>query len=475
MSDNPSKIDHNIALSGEQVTNGLQRTISWKEGLFIAAGVPVLVLPSLGYFGTTLWSFSIVVWILSVIQGFMQCTAYGELATRYTNQSGLAGFVFEAFKKRTRFIPALGSWGYWFAWSPVLAINTLLLGDYLKGFLFANTDITSFQLSLIAGVVMFFFLLVVNWRGLMAGAYAQLVLAVVSLLPLFILSIAPFVLGYVDYSNFSNNWLPPGWNWFSWKSIFALIGVLCLAQWSACAWETAAVYAPEYKNPAKDTPKALFAAGGLCLITFPLAQAAVMGTLGIEGLEANSVAPFVPIANMILGPIGGIIVLIMLVTSMFLVSNTALLGSSRAMYTMAKDGQIPDYFGKLNRNGIPFRAAVIGILFNSCLIFLKNPVTVLAASAMGYVIINGLTLFGYILTRKDHKGERASFQAPKWWVWISLFFGLLNIPVYVIGNFFTNGTVPTIVGFFILLSIIPLYAYAKLEKRKEINKNSVSL
>lgn len=455
--------------------SGLQRTISWKEGLFIATGVPVLVLPSLGYFGTTLWSFSIVVWILSVAQGFFQCTAYGELATRYVNQSGLAGFVYESFKKRTKFIPALGSWGYWFAWSPVLAINTLLLGDYLKGFLFQEAAITNFQLSLIAGVVMFATLLIINWRGLMAGAYSQFVLAIVSLLPLFVLSIAPFLLGYVDYSNFTNSWLPPGWDWFSWQSIFALIGILCLAQWSACAWETAAVYAPEYKDPRKDTPKALFAAGGLCLISYPLAQAAVIGTLGIEGLKANQIAPFVPIANMILGPVGAIIVLVMLVTSMFLVANTALLGSSRAMYTMAKDGQIPAFFGKLNKNGIPFRAAIIGVIFNACLVFLKNPVTVLAASAIGYVIINGLTLFGYILTRKDHKDEKAPFQAPKWWVWVALFFGLLNIPIYFIGNAYTNGTVPTIVGFFILLTIVPLYAYARREKRTPSGKKSISM
>ncbi len=454
------------------MSNELQRTISWREGFFIATGVPVLVLPSLGYFGTTLWSFSIIVWILSVIQGFFQCTAYGEMAARYTNQSGLAGFVFESFKKRTRFLPALGSWGYWFAWNPVLAINTLLLGDYSKGILFPNSDITSFQLSLIAGVVMYALLLIVNWRGLMAGAYAQLVLAIVSLLPLLFLSIAPFALGYVDYSHFSNSWLPPDWNWFSWKSIFALIGILCLAQWSACAWETAAVYAPEYKNPGKDTPKALFAAGGLCLLIFPLAQAAVIGTLGIDGLEANSVAPFVPIANMILGKGGSIVVLIMLIASMFLVSNTALLGSSRALYTMSKDGQLPSFFGKLNKNGIPFRAALIGVLINAGLVFLGNPITVLAASAIGYVIINGLSLFGYILTRRDHPDESVPFQAPKWWIWVALVFGLLNIPLYFIGNFYINGTVPTIIGFFILLSFLPLYAYAKAEQRKNLKTNN---
>ncbi len=53
-------------------TNGLERTIDWKQGLAIAIGVPLLILPSIGYFASYLWSFAIIVWGLSVFQGFMQ-------------------------------------------------------------------------------------------------------------------------------------------------------------------------------------------------------------------------------------------------------------------------------------------------------------------------------------------------------------------------------------------------------------------
>lgn len=443
----------------KQRSHELKRVISWKEGLFIATGVPVLVLPSLGEFGMAVGGFAVLIWILSVTQGFLQCTAYAELATIFSNKAGLPGFVFEAFKKRNKFLPALGAWGYWFAWNPVLAITALLLGDYLHGMFFPH--IPAFTLSLIFGISMFVLLLFVNYFGLAAGAYAQLALAILSLLPLLVLSISPFLMNLVDYSNFTHSFLPPTWDWGSHHSWLTILGLMALAQWSACAWETAAVYASEYKDPGRDTPKALFAAGGLCLLVFPLAQAAAIGTLGVEGLTANPYSPFVPIAQMVLGPVGGAVAIIMLIASLILVANTALLGSSRALYTMAHDGLLPPLFGRVNKNGIPFLAAVFTVLFNTLLIWLETPILVLAASAIGYALINGLTLFGFVLARIDHSDLPRAFQAPKKWIYVALFFALLNIPLYLIGNAYFNGVIPVLVGFLILLSFLPLYYYRK--------------
>jgi len=40
--------------------------ISWKQGLVIALGVPMLILPNIGYFAGYVGVFSIIVWILSI-------------------------------------------------------------------------------------------------------------------------------------------------------------------------------------------------------------------------------------------------------------------------------------------------------------------------------------------------------------------------------------------------------------------------
>lgn len=71
----------------------LKRSIDWKQGLAIALGVPLLILPSLGYLPTYVAAAAILVWGLSILQTFFQNTAYAELATTFPEASGLPGFV----------------------------------------------------------------------------------------------------------------------------------------------------------------------------------------------------------------------------------------------------------------------------------------------------------------------------------------------------------------------------------------------
>jgi len=77
--------ENNMSTTSASVTgehsNDLERSIDWKQGLAIASGVPLLILPSLGYFPLWVASAAILIWGLSVLQGFMQNLAYAELET----------------------------------------------------------------------------------------------------------------------------------------------------------------------------------------------------------------------------------------------------------------------------------------------------------------------------------------------------------------------------------------------------------
>ena len=166
-----------------------ERTIDWKQGLAIALRVPVLILPSVGYFTGYMWGLSIAVWILSILQGFAQNMAYGELASRYREASGLPGFVQAVFKGSTsneysagKFIGGFSAWGYWFAWNPVMAIFSLLIGKYLHGMIPLFSGISDNILSLAAGGVIFTILIAANWKGVSGGAILGYVLQYYQLL-----------------------------------------------------------------------------------------------------------------------------------------------------------------------------------------------------------------------------------------------------------------------------------------------------
>lgn len=255
-----------------------------------------------------------------------------------------------------------------------------------------------------------------------------------------------------------------------------LLGIFAMAQWSACAWETAAIYGPEYKKPHSDVPKALFSCGFVCLFTFILVQAAVTGTLGIEGILAQPISPMLPLAQAAMGPIGAYISIIMLVAAMILIIQTAFLGSARAMHSMAIEGNLPHVFSKINANGTPVFAMIVIALFNLALISFGTPTAILAASAIGYVCANGISLFAYVKAKTNPRlaGLDRPFKAPSGWKNVALLFGLFNLPLCLIGIIYLNsleiGWTSTIVGFIVLSLYIPLWFYSQHEVQLEARK-----
>ncbi|MCP9002013.1 APC family permease [Pseudarthrobacter sp. RMG13] len=458
----------------------LERSIDWKQGLAIALGVPLLILPSLGYLPMYLSAAAILIWGLSVVQGFFQNAAYAEMATTFPKASGLPGFAQHIFRTenyqgkydKSKLIGGFSAWSYWFAWTPVLAIFSILVGGYLHGlFPVLGETFTEYQLSLVSGVVIFGGLFAVNWFGLKDGAKLGYILAAFSLIPLVVLTVAPFATGHVELTNITGNWLPTDWAW-DLHHILILFGIFAIAQWSACAWETAAIYGPEYKNPAKDVPKALLACGIICFFSYVLVQTAVIGVLGVDGVLAEPVSPLIPVAQAVFGQAGSMITIIMLIAAMILIIQTAYLGSSRAMHSMAAEGNLPRSLGKTNRHGTPFVAMLVIGAFNLLLISMGNPAAIVAASAIGYTCANGISLFAYVRAKKhpDFAALERPFTAPRGWKNVAIVFGLFNLPLCLVGVVYLNsleiGWTPTWVGFIVLALYIPIWFYSQHESSR---------
>lgn len=463
----------------------LRRSIDWKQGLAIALGVPLLILPSLGYMPMYLSAAAILIWGLSVLQGFLQNTAYAEMATTFPRASGLPGFAQHVFRTdnhqgtydRGKLIGGFSAWSYWFAWNPVMAIFSLLVGSYLYGLFPSLAEtFTEYQLSLMAGAIIFAGLFVINWFGLKEGAIVGYVLGIGALIPLVVLSVAPFVTGHVNMENISGNWLPADFAWDI-QHVLLLFGIFAIAQWSACAWETAAIYGPEYKTPSKDVPKALFSVGVICLVLYLLVQTSVLGVLSVDGVLEEPISPLLPVAQAVFGEIGSVIAIIMLIAAMILVIQTAYLGSSRAMHSMSTEGNLPRVLGTTNRHGTPFVTMLVIAVFNLALISMGNPAAILAASAIGYTCANGISLFAFLKARKNVAFARLDrpFKAPKNWTYVALIFGLFNLPLCLVGVVYLNsleiGWTSTWVGFIVLACYIPIWFYSQHEYQR-LNKTA---
>src|SRR6195952_2740002 len=113
-------------------SGGLIRSLDWKGAFWVAAGVPPLVLFSIGGIAGTTGKLAFIVWIISMVMGFLQSFTYAEIAGMFANKSGGASvYGATAWLPYSRLIAPLSVWCNWFAWSPVLSLGCSIAAAYL--------------------------------------------------------------------------------------------------------------------------------------------------------------------------------------------------------------------------------------------------------------------------------------------------------------------------------------------------------
>lgn len=466
---------------------GLARTVNWKQGMFIALGVPLLIVPSLYDVEQLVWGLCIVIWTVSVLQGFVQNLAYGEMVTLFPNATGLPGCaqtVFSGSKSNSgvdkgKLIGAFSAWCYWFAWTPVVAIFSMMIGDYLVTmFSIEWTGYALLGLYMLVGIIIVVIMYALSSRGLEGGATVGTILALISIIPIVIILIGGLATGMFDFSTITNEFVSPEWSWSA-SEIVTVIGCFGLAQWSACAWETAAVYGPEYKNPGKDVPKALFGCGIICLLMYFFVSTVVFGSLGHEGIAEAGYTTLAPIAEFAFGEYGSYIALFFLIVAMILIIQTGFLGSSRTLNSMASEHNLPGWFGKMNSHGMPSNAMLFVGIFNLFLVFIiefsafildmtTTVMTVLTASAIGYCVANGIALLAFVVTRRDarFKDMERPFKAPRGWHYVIAVFAIIQflvfIPCLIYWSYLqSGGFVATAMAVVVLAVFVPVWYWVQ--------------
>ena len=124
-------------MSTESGTDELVRSLNWKGAFWVAAGVPPLVLFSIGGIAGVTGKLAFVVWIISMIMGFLQSFTYAEMAGMFGNKAGGASvYGATAWLRYSKLVAPLSVWCNWFAWSPVLSLGCAIAAGYILNALF---------------------------------------------------------------------------------------------------------------------------------------------------------------------------------------------------------------------------------------------------------------------------------------------------------------------------------------------------
>jgi amino acid transporter len=117
---------------GQASSGELHRAIDWRGAFWVASGVPALVLFSIGGIAGTAGKVAFLVWIVSMLMGFIQAFTYAEIAGLFPSKSGGASvYGAAAWVRYSKLIAPLSVWCNWIAWSPVLSLGCSIAAAYM--------------------------------------------------------------------------------------------------------------------------------------------------------------------------------------------------------------------------------------------------------------------------------------------------------------------------------------------------------
>lgn len=449
--------------------SGLSQTATWKSALVVSLGGSLLVAVSLGAMAAELGAASIAVWSLVAFVGVIQCFIIAELAAMFPHKTGgTPVYAHEGFKKISPLIGAISNWGYWFGWIPVIAVNLVLAAGYFKASFYPSLDIVT------ASFIMIVPMFVLNYFGLRMGVVTSAIMGICAIVPLTLIALSPlFREGLFQMSNILPM-EPAGGSWTSATSWMLLAKWAFVGAWSAYAFESASTVVAEMKNPHSEAPKGMIAASAVGVLSYVVTPVVMLGILGIEQMKQDPSIAFMPAAQAIFGPMGGTMVSVMLIAALLLGAQTAIIGSSRTLMEMSRDGLTIKQFAKVNKYGVPVGSMLWNFLVTvGCLaIFKADIVSLVACSNVGYLVPFMLVPFAFVMLRYQKPQAHRPYKLPSVFIPLALGTGVFNWVLFFVGGsqwgksvMFTGGA--------ILLAFLPFYAFRLYSDKKGKHSSSV--
>src|ERR1041385_752255 len=299
-------------------------------------------------------------WLIAVwvITGFMTISAavsYGELSGMFPKAGGQYVYLKEAYNPLIAFL---------FGWSYFAVIQTgtiAAVGVAFAKFMayiapWASEDlilidlnflsITSAQLISIFTIIL---LTYINTRGVQGGKMIQTFLTVIKLASLFGLIVFGFIMmkSEVWNANWTNAWNLHGiemgtGNILDYTFVIgmgAIASAMVGSIFSSDAWNSITFIAGEMKNPQRNIGLSLFLGTLIVTIIYVAANAMYLSVLPLNEIAfAEKDRVGVAAANVIFGPIGTVVIALMIMIATFGCNNGLILSGARVYNTMAKDG-----------------------------------------------------------------------------------------------------------------------------------------
>jgi amino acid transporter len=171
-----------------------------------------------------------------------------------------------------------------------------------------------------------------------------------------------------------------------------------------------------------------------------------------------------------------------LIAALALSVLNAIMGCGRSLYQASEDGQLPRWFEKKNRHGVPGNAMAFNLVCSAILVLLGSPLRIYIISNGGYLLSCSLALAGYFIYRQLRPDVPRPFRLPTFCKWIALlvfvawmaiyFFGGWNSPKIILADPH-QGPGLYLLGLLIVALYAPLYWWRAAQDRRLAAKGSL--
>lgn len=446
-------------------TQRLPRVLTWKSGAFLALTTILGVFTTVGYMIGLVGAWSVIaIWAVSMAVAAAQAFLYAEMSTMFPNKpGGVAAYANEGLRRYTVLVGPIVSWGYWLGYSLVQAAVALVFGQVVQAQWFPTqtwgVNFLGFHIGLphvlAAAALVSVFLL--NVFGIRPAARITSLGVIIFTVFVAIMVILPFIEG---------KWSGAHLTWRLDDPKLALV-LLYLAGWTTYATEGPSLFAPEYRNPGSDTPKAIRVCAILMIGVFTIVPFVASGTISEKAIGANPNGYAVEVMSVLWPGSSSLVVAVVAIGLWVTLVGTsaqagrALLGISRSDLTIKQ-------LSTLNKYGMPGRALGVDLTVNLLILFLVgSTVAIVAASNLGYFVCCGLACWAYVLLRRDRPAWPRPYRLSQRWRAVAIVLGAFDLVVAAIGV--TNpelagygGLKETLIALGLLLVCIPLFLLRRL-------------
>ncbi|MFJ7931837.1 amino acid permease [Peribacillus sp. NPDC096448] len=380
----------------------------------------------------------LVSYVIAGVLVFLIMKSLGEMATSNPSSGSFSEYARDAIG------PWAGTtvgWLYWFQWVVVIAIEAIA-GAAIINMWYPGIPLWFLALALTIALTL---TNIYSVKSFGEFEYWFAMIKVASIIAFLILGVS-YIFGFsgessvVGVSNLVQNggFFPNGIS-----SVF--VGVITVF-FSFAGTEVATIAAAESKDPVKSVSKAINSTIWRVLIFYVGSIAVVVILLPWNSANVLQ-SPFVAVLENLGIPFAAHLMNFIVLTAVLSCLNAGLYTTSRMLFSLAKKGNAPKYFSKLNNKGVPARAVFAATLFSYIAVVMSyvSPelVFLFLVNSSGAIILLVYLVISISQLRMRKKLERENPDALKVKMWLFPYLTyatILGISIILISMAFIDST-----------------------------------